>query len=50
MRTEYITNIATLKDKLGIGSLVKEELEQVYHETTYRLVRFRIRRERVPNR
>ena len=50
MRTENVTNIATPKGKLSIVSLVKEELEQVYFKTTHRLVRFHLRRERVPNR
>ena len=50
MRAEHVTNIATPKGKLSIVLLVKEELEQVYFKTTHRLVRFHLRRERVPNR
>ena len=50
MRTEHVTNIASPKGKLGIVSLVKEELAQVYFKTTHRLLRFHLRRERVPNR
>ena len=50
MQAEHVTNIATPKGKLSIVSLVKEELEQVYFKTTHRLVRFHLRRERVPNR
>ena len=49
MRTEHVTNIATPKGKLGIVLLVKEELAQVYFKTSHRLVRFHLRRERVPN-
>ena len=50
MRTENVTNIATPKGKLGIVSLVKQELARVYFKTTHRLVRFDPRRKRVPNR
>ena len=47
---KHVTNIATPKNKLGIVLLVKEELAQVYFKTMHRLVRFHLRRERVPNR
>ena len=50
MRTEHVTNIATPKGKLDTVLLVKEELVQIYVKTTHRLVRFHLRRERVPNR
>ena len=50
MRTEHVTNIATPKGKLGIVSLVKEELTQVSFKPTHRLVRFHLWRERIPNR
>ena len=50
MQTDHVTNIATPKGKLGIVSLVKEELAQVYFKITYRPVCFHLRRERVPNR
>ena len=50
MQAEHVTNITTPKDKLGIASLVKEELAQVYFQTTHRLVHFNLRGERVPNR
>ena len=49
MQAEHVTNIATPKGKLSIVLLVKEELAQVYFKTTHRLVRFHLRRERVPN-
>ena len=49
-RIEHVTNLATPKGKLGIVSLVKEELAQVYDKTTHRLARFHLRRARVPNR
>ena len=50
MQAEHVTNIATPKGKLGIVSLVKEELAQAYFKTTHRLVHFNLRGERVPNR
>ena len=50
MRTEHVTTIATPKGKLGIVSLVKEELALVYFKTTHILVHFHLRRRRVPNR
>ena len=50
MPTEHVTNIATPKGKLGIVSLVKQELARVYFKTTHRLVHFNLRGERVPNR
>ena len=50
MQAEHVTNIATPKGKLGIVLLVKEELAQVYFKTAHRLVRFHLRKERVPNR
>ena len=46
MKTEYVTNMATPKDKHGIVSLVKEALTQVYFKTAQRLLRFHLRRER----
>ena len=50
MRIEHVTNIATPKGKLGIVSLVEEELAQVYFKTTHKFLRFHLLRERVPNR
>ena len=50
LQPEHVTNMATPKGKLGIVLLVKEELAQGYFKTTYRLVRFHLRGERVPNR
>ena len=50
MQAEHVTNIATPKGKLGIVSLVKEELAQVYFKTTHSLLRFHLRGERVLNR
>ena len=50
IRTENVTNLTTLKGKLGIVSPVKEPLAQVYFKTTHRLVHFHLRMERVPSR
>ena len=44
MRTEHVTTITTPKGKLGIVSLVKEELALVYFKTTHILVHFHLRR------